>query len=120
MKRARNEIEDLKAKVQKKEKEIINLKLDYDKLNEGFAENIKDREKKVEECQKNKEKILELEKDLMKSKAEVNKYTSALILTYKDKILKFCDLKKELILKYGISTFFYKIKKDLKTINKFI
>lgn len=51
----------------------------------------------------------------MKSKAEVNKYTSALILIYKDKILKFCDLKKELILKYGISTFFYKIKKDLKT-----
>lgn len=45
MKTAKNGIEDLKAKVQKKEKEIINLKLDYDKLNEGFAENIKDREK---------------------------------------------------------------------------
>lgn len=76
MKTARKEIQDLKAKVQKKEKENINLKLDYEKLKQEFEESIKDNEKKVEECQKNKEKILELEKNLMKSKAEVNNYIS--------------------------------------------
>lgn len=83
MKTARKEIEDLKTKVQKKDKE------DYEKLKQEFAENIKDSEKKIEECQKNKEKILELEKNLMKSKAEVNNYTSVLVSIYQGKILKF-------------------------------
>lgn len=42
MKTARKEIPDLKAKVQKKEKENINLKLDYEKLKQEFEESIKD------------------------------------------------------------------------------
>lgn len=89
MKTARKEIEDLKVKLQKKEEDIINLKLDHEKLKQEFEESIKNSEKKIEECQKNKKKILELETNLMKSKVEVHNNTSALASTYKGKATKF-------------------------------